>query len=130
MRTWKEARRELFTAEEIAESDLRVALIGAIMGNEAIDDLQDIADAKEIEARIQRGEGEYFPAEVVNAILDGANPVKVYREYRNMTQAELAQKAGLSADMIKKIESGKSDGSLKSLKAIAAALNVDIEDII
>ena len=97
---------------------------------ETLEDLQDIADAKEIEARIQRGEGEYFPAEVVNAILDGANPVKVYREYRNMTQAELAQKAGLSADMIKKIESGKSDGSLKSLKAIAAALNVDIEDII
>lgn len=29
-RTWKEVRSELFSAQEIAESDLRVALIGEI----------------------------------------------------------------------------------------------------
>ena len=97
---------------------------------EAIEDVQDIADAKAIEERVALGSEEYMPASVVNAILDGESPVKVYREYRKMTQAELAEKTGLSTDMIKKIEGGKSDGSLKSLKAIAAALTVDIEDII
>lgn len=30
-RTWEEVRREMFTKEEIAESDLRVALIGEIV---------------------------------------------------------------------------------------------------
>lgn len=30
-RTWSEVRQEMFTAEEIAESDLRVALIGEIV---------------------------------------------------------------------------------------------------
>lgn len=30
-RAWKEARQELFTPEEIAESDLRVALIGKLI---------------------------------------------------------------------------------------------------
>ena len=30
-RSWKEARQELFTPEEIAESDLRVALIGELI---------------------------------------------------------------------------------------------------
>lgn len=34
LRTWEEARRELFTAEEIAESDLRVALIGELINAE------------------------------------------------------------------------------------------------
>lgn len=97
---------------------------------EMIEDAQDVADAKAIEERIARGEGEYMPASVVNVILDGESPVKVYREYRKKTQAELAAEAGLSVDMIKKIESGKSDGSLKSLKAIAKALKVDLEDII
>ena len=97
---------------------------------EAIEDAQEAADAKAIEERIARGEGEYMPASVVDAILDGESPVKVYREYRKKTQAELAAEAGLSVDMIKKIESGKSDGSLKSLKAIAKALNVDLEDIV
>ena len=30
-RTWNEVRKELFTPEEIAESDLRVALIGELI---------------------------------------------------------------------------------------------------
>lgn len=30
-RTWSEVRKEMFTPEEIAESDLRVALIGEIV---------------------------------------------------------------------------------------------------
>ncbi len=97
---------------------------------EAIEDAQDAADAQATEERIARGEGEYMPAFVVDAILDGENPVKVYREYRKKTQAALAAEAGLSVDMIKKIESGKSDGSLKSLKAIAKALKVDLDDIV
>ena len=95
-----------------------------------LDELQDIADCNEIKACIERGEGEYFPAKVVDALIDGENPVKIYRGYRGLTQAELAEKAGLSVDMIKKIEGGKSDGSIKSIKAIAQVLNVDIEDII
>ena len=31
MKTWKEVRPELYTAEEIRESDLRVAIIGEII---------------------------------------------------------------------------------------------------
>jgi predicted transcriptional regulator len=31
MRTWKELRPELYTAEEIRESDLRVAIIGEVI---------------------------------------------------------------------------------------------------
>jgi predicted transcriptional regulator len=31
MRTWKEVRPELYTAEEIRESDLRVAIIGELI---------------------------------------------------------------------------------------------------
>lgn len=97
---------------------------------EYIEDLQDIADCNEIKARIERGEGEYFPASVVDALIDGENPIKVYREYRGMTQAELAEKVGLSVEMIKKIEGGKSDGSVKTLKAIATALKLDLDDIV
>ena len=61
-----------------------------------LDELQDIADCNEIKACIERGEGEYFPAKVVDALIDGENPVKTYRGYRGLTQAELAEKAGLS----------------------------------
>lgn len=97
---------------------------------EALEDAQDIADAKEISAKIASGEMECFPSSVVDALIDGENPIKVYREYRGMTQAELALKVGLSVEMIKKIEGGKSDGSVKTLKAIATALNLDLDDIV
>ena len=51
-------------------------------------------------------------------------------EYRGLTQAKLAKLTNLSVVMIKKLESGETKGSLKSLKAIAKALNLNIEDIL
>jgi hypothetical protein len=49
--------------------------------------LEDIRDFDEVRAAIERGEQELIPAEVVNAILDGKNPIKVWRTFRNLTQA-------------------------------------------
>lgn len=97
---------------------------------EALEDAQDIADAKEISAKIASGEMECFPDTLVKAIIHGENKIKVYREYRGLTQAELAQKTGVTIHQIRKIEAGESDGSVKTLKAIALALNLEVEDII
>lgn len=97
---------------------------------EKLEEIQDIADCNEIRAKAELGESEYLPSEVVNALIFGENPVKVYREYRGLTQVELANLAGLSVEMIKKIEGGKSEGSVKSLKSIAKALKVDVDAII
>src|SRR3546814_3006349 len=36
---------------------------------------------------------EAFPAEVVNAIIDGANPVRTWRKYRGLKQADLAERS-------------------------------------
>ncbi len=53
------------------------------------------------------------------------HPVKTLREYRAMTQADLAKKSGLSRPYLTEIETGKKDGSLRAMKALAAALNVN-----
>lgn len=97
---------------------------------ERLEDMIDIAECKKIMEQIENGEMETFPASVVNAILDGENKIKVFREYRGLTQAKLAQLSGLSVVMIKKLEARESDGSIRSLKAIAKALQLDLEDII
>lgn len=97
---------------------------------EILEDARDIADAKEIAARIERGEGEYFPSEVINAILDGENKIKIFREYRGITQEALAEKINKSVAMIRKLENGSSDGSISTIKAISAALKVDVEMLI
>jgi DNA-binding XRE family transcriptional regulator len=97
---------------------------------EYLEELQDIADCNEIKARIEQGKGEYFPEGVVDALIDGENAIKTFREYRGLTQTELASKAGLSVAMIKKLESGETGGSIKTIKAIASALNLEVDDLI
>ncbi|MBR1915853.1 MAG: helix-turn-helix transcriptional regulator [Alphaproteobacteria bacterium] len=97
---------------------------------EKVEDMQDIADAKEISAQIARGEMECFSDDVVKALIAGENAIKVFRQYRGLTQAELANIVGISVSMIRKMEAGESEGSLKTLKAIAKALKVDTEELI
>ncbi len=73
--------------------------------------LQDIRDVDEALQEIANGE-EVIPAHVPYAIiLDGENPVKVWREYREMTQQALAQAAGISASYLSQIETGKREGT-------------------
>ncbi len=53
------------------------------------------------------------------------HPVKILREHRGMTQAELAKESGLSRPYLTEIETGKKDGSIRAMKALAEALGVN-----
>lgn len=53
-----------------------------------------------------------------------------YRKRANLTQKELAQKAGVSGGMIGQIERGTKTVSLQLGKTLAKILKVDILDII
>jgi len=91
--------------------------------------LEDIRDFDAISAAIERGDEELIPAEVVNAILDGKNPVKVWREYRGLTQQQLADAVEISKPYLSQIETGKRTGTTDVLSAIAEALDVSLEQI-
>lgn len=91
--------------------------------------LEDIRDFDEINAAIERGDEELIPAEVVNAILDGKNRIKVWREYRGFTQQQLAELAGISKPYLSQLETGKRAGTTDVLSAIAKALDVSLEAI-
>lgn len=90
---------------------------------EMISDIKAYDDAKS-------DDGEYFPADVVHAIIRGENPVKIYRQFRNMTQEELSSKTGISRAYLAQIETGKKKGSISVFKSIARALNVEINDLV
>jgi len=47
--------------------------------------LQDVQDYDSAKAVLERGDDELTPSEVVYAILDGENAIKVWREYRSMS---------------------------------------------
>lgn len=72
--------------------------------------------------------------ELPNEILDQLSarqdhPIKIIRKYRQMTQADLAKDSGISRPYLTEIETGKKDGSLRAMKAIAGALDVTVGDL-
>jgi len=67
---------------------------------------------------------------VVYAILDGGNPIKVWRKYRRLSQHETAENAGISVPYLSQLETNKRKGSLEVLSAIAKALKVSLENLV
>ena len=78
----------------------------------------------------QEADEERFPVEVLDRLLAGENPIKVFRQYRGMTQFELAQKAGTNHVYISQIERMKRRGSLDLNRRLAAALDIDVDDLL
>ena len=88
--------------------------------------LEDAADIHLYDDVHARG-GEQFPAAVLDAILDGAHPVKVFREHRGLTQRQLAERLGVAALYISQMENGRRRGSMSLLRKIARVLDVELD---
>ena len=73
---------------------------------------------------------ETLPHAVVKRLVAGEHPVKVFREHRSLTQAELAERAGSRAAYISQIETGKREGSKAMLRKLANALDVELADLL
>jgi len=91
--------------------------------------LQDIRDYDAAKQAITGGE-ELIPSTVVDALVDGENAIRVWREYRGMTQARLAKVADISVPYLSQLESGKRTGSTSVLRAIAQALDLTLDDLV
>lgn len=73
---------------------------------------------------------ELVPAAIVDRLIAGENPIKVWREHRGLTQQQLADACGISKPYVSQIESGAREPTVATLKALAAALAVDIDDLV
>ncbi len=91
--------------------------------------LEDKVDREAIET-YQSGKEETWPADVAEALIDGTNPIKVFRKYRGMTQQELADKVGKSKIYIAKLEGGERKGSVGMMTAIARVLGIDLDQLV
>lgn len=107
----------------LSERDYRALL-------EALDDAEDLKAVRQFKDRISRGEEELLPAAMVNAILNGENRIRVWREYRGLSATALAKAVGIAAAYLSQIETGKRDGTVETYRKMAKALRVSLDDLI
>lgn len=91
-----------------------------------LEDMEAILEAKHLRSEEQ----ETFPITLTKQIIEGISPVKVYRNYRGLTQQALADKASINRAYLSEIENKKKPGSIAALKSLTTALNLDLDDLV
>ncbi|MBF0255919.1 MAG: helix-turn-helix domain-containing protein [Gammaproteobacteria bacterium] len=86
----------------------------------------ELASAARLSSAIDAGE-ETYPDSLVERLLSGENPITVWREYRGLSCAALADTLGISSSILAQIENGKGELTPPQQKAMAKALNVDLD---
>ena len=97
---------------------------------EAYQDAEDIKDIEDNLNAIQTGKEIAIPGEITFAVLEGISPIRAWRKYKKIKMKELAEKVGISAAYLSQIENKKRNPAIKTLKAIAEVLELDIEILI
>lgn len=90
---------------------------------------EDLADIRAYDKAMADG-GESIPAEFVKRMIEGESPLRVYREYRGLTQVQLSERAKVNRVQIANIEAGKNSGSIVTIRKLASALDVTVDDLI
>ena len=80
-------------------------------------------------ARLQEANAERVPAAVVRRLAAGETPLRVWREHRGLSLRGLAATAGISPAMLSEMETGKKEGSGRTLLSLSRALGVDLDDL-
>lgn len=97
---------------------------------EAAEMTEDVRDYDTVKEALGSGREELIPARVADRLLDGENPIRVWRNCRGLSASDLAAACGLTPAAVSQIENGKRSPSVQTLKAIATALRVDVDDLI
>ena len=86
--------------------------------------LADVQAYDAAKARLARGDDELIPLELTKRRLTGQSPLRIWREFRGLTQEALARKSRVSRALIAAIETKRKTGSLRTWKKLGTTLNV------
>ena len=75
---------------------------------------------------IARGDEVILPKAVADRLID-ENPIRVVREWREMTQAELTGAVGMTQGYLSDLENGRRRGTAESLAKLARVLKVPLD---
>ena len=80
--------------------------------------------------RAMAGSADALPHALMARLVDGEPPLGIFREWRGVSVAELSARSGVGPDEIEALERGAEPRSVASLKAIAAALDIEVDELI
>ena len=94
--------------------------------------MQSTKDAEDISALIKaaKHDEERLPHEFVMELVNADHPLPVWRKYRGFSQQKLAEISGVTQAYIAQIETGKKEGCVKTLKKLAVALAISLDDLV
>jgi len=96
---------------------------------ESVEMADDVAVYRQAKRALSVGDDELLPFEVARRLAEEP-PLRVWREHRGLTQAVLAERAGVSQAAIAGIERGKREPSVSLLRKLADILQVDMDDLV
>ena len=97
-----------------------------------LDEAEMLADVKAYDAakaRLEDGNDELIPLEITERRLRGEPALRIWRGYRQLTQAQLAKKSKVSRALIAAIETKRKAGSVSTWKKLGVALDVSWEQL-
>ena len=116
--------------ETITRKGKEFALIPVRTLQKLMEDAEMLADVKAYDAakaRLDDGSDELIPLEITERRLKGEPALRIWREYRKLTQEQLAKKGRVSRALIAAIETKRKAGSIGTWKKLGAALDVGWE---
>ncbi|HLY55739.1 MAG TPA: helix-turn-helix transcriptional regulator [Stellaceae bacterium] len=102
---------------------------------ERIEDLEDQLDLLRFERRIEavgfaEATKDALDIALVDRLVAGESPVRIWREHRGLSAKALADKARISPPYLSEIEAGRKPGSAAALAALAKALEIGMEMLV
>jgi DNA-binding XRE family transcriptional regulator len=82
---------------------------------------------------ISTGEMETFPLAFVQARMQAEAPgekLRVWRNYRGLSKAELGRRTGITGQYLRQIEAGRREGSVGLFKRLAEILRCEMDDLV
>lgn len=111
---------------DINTNDTQMAIIPMSEYIALVENIENEVEKRLVERDRQNG----IPHVQLHRVIDGQNPIKVYREWRGFTQKHLADTCHTSQANIVKLESFDGVGSIPILLNIAEALDIDFEHLV